>query len=87
MARRCSAVRAVPGRRRGGVPDRARWHAAQASFELPKFHGFASTISGGVNNVFDAGPPVCVSCSLNGYDASNYDIAGRFGYVQATVKF
>jgi iron complex outermembrane receptor protein len=59
----------------------------QASFALPKVYGMQATISGGVNNVFDAGPPICVSCSLNGYDASNYDIAGRFGYVQATIKF
>ncbi|GAC1629257.1 MAG: TonB-dependent receptor [Nevskia sp.] len=59
----------------------------QVGFDLPKVHGTQATISGGVNNVFDAGPPICVSCSLNGYDASNYDIRGRFGYVQATLKF
>ena len=59
----------------------------QVSFDLPKIHGTQATIAGGVNNVFDAGPPICVSCSLNGYDASNYDIRGRFGYVQAVLKF
>lgn len=75
-----------------GVGDTNRLDAifysdVQASYTLPKLYGHTATISGGVNNVFDAGPPVCVSCSLNGYDASNYDIAGRFGYVQATIKF
>jgi len=28
-----------------------------------------------------------VSCSLNGYDASNYDLPGRFGYVSANIRF
>jgi iron complex outermembrane recepter protein len=42
----------------------------------------------GVNNVFGKEPPICLSCSLNGYDASNYDIpGGRFWYVRAEVKF
>jgi len=26
-------------------------------------------------------------CSLNGYDASNYDLPGRFWYVEANLKF
>lgn len=59
----------------------------RASYALPAFFKTQATISGGVNNAFDAGPPICVSCSLNGYDASNYDIAGRFAYVEATLKF
>ncbi len=58
----------------------------QASYTLP-IPRFKTTLSAGVNNAFDAGPPVCISCSLNGYDASTYDIAGRFAYVQLTVKF
>ena len=28
-------------------------------------------LTGGVNNLFDKEPPVCVTCSLNGYDASH----------------
>ena len=45
-------------------------------------------IIGGVNNIFDTDPPICLSCSLNGYDASNYDIpGGRFYYVRFNVKF
>jgi iron complex outermembrane receptor protein len=44
-------------------------------------------VAGGVNNVFDQDPPVCVSCSLNGYDASTYDLPGRFTYVEASVGF
>ena len=45
------------------------------------------TVSGGINNVWGKDPPVCVSCSLNGYDASNYDLPGRFWYVEANLKF
>lgn len=41
----------------------------------------------GVNNVTDKRPPTCFSCSLNGYDPSNYDGEGQFGYVRATVDF
>ena len=42
----------------------------------------------GVNNLFDRDPPICLSCSLNGYDASTYDIpGGRFYYLRAEVKF
>ncbi len=45
------------------------------------------TVSAGVNNVWAKDPPVCLSCSLNGYDASNYDLPGRFWYVEASLKF
>ena len=42
----------------------------------------------GANNVFDKDPPICVSCSLNGYDASTYDIpGGRFFYLRGEVRF
>ena len=46
-----------------------------------------TNISLGLNNVFDKDPPICLSCSLNGYDASTYDLPGRFWYVEANVKF
>lgn len=41
----------------------------------------------GLNNAFDKDPPICLSCSLNGYDASLYDVPGRFYYLQTRVKF
>lgn len=47
-----------------------------------------SSFSLGVNNVFQKEPPICLSCSLNGYDASLYDIpGGRFWYVRAEIQF
>ena len=44
-------------------------------------------LSLGVNNLFDEDPPICYTCTLNGYDAGTYDLPGRFTYVQATYKF
>ena len=41
----------------------------------------------GVNNLFDNDPPVCVTCSLNGYDAGTYDLPFRFWYVDVQYKF
>lgn len=44
-------------------------------------------LTGGVNNATDKDAPFCYSCSLNGYDASNYDLPGRFYYVKVDFKF
>ena len=57
----------------------------RVSWKLPVRYDMS--ISGGINNIFDKDPPVCVSCSLNGYDASTYDLPGRFTYIEASVKF
>lgn len=61
------------------------YNDARVSYKLPT--QVDATVSAGVNNVFDKDPPVCLSCSLNGYDASLYDIPGSFGYVQASVRY
>ena len=41
----------------------------------------------GGNNIFGKEPPVCVTCSLNGYDAGTYDLPGAFWYVSADFRF
>ncbi|TWG92178.1 iron complex outermembrane receptor protein [Luteimonas sp. J16] len=41
----------------------------------------------GVNNVFAKDPPICLSCTLNGYDASTYDLPGRFWYARVGFGF
>lgn len=46
-----------------------------------------TVLSAGVNNVLDQDPPICETCSLNGYDASTYDLPGRFAYLEAKVGF
>ncbi len=44
-------------------------------------------LSLGANNVFGKEAPVCLSCSLNGYDAGTYDLPGAFWYVSADYRF
>jgi iron complex outermembrane receptor protein len=42
----------------------------------------------GVNNLFSKEPPICLSCSLNGYDPSTYDMPeSRFVYMRASLDF
>lgn len=44
-------------------------------------------LSVGGNNIFGKEPPICISCSLNGYDAGTYDLPGAFWYVSADYRF
>ncbi|WP_126537101.1 TonB-dependent receptor plug domain-containing protein [Aerosticca soli] len=61
------------------------YHDVRASWKLPI--QLDLTLTAGVNNLFDRKPPICLSCSLNGYDAATYDLPSRFAYVQADLKF
>ena len=61
------------------------YHDLRASWTAPT--DLKLTIAGGINNVFGKEPPLCLSCSLNGYDASTYDLPGRFSYVEASIRF
>ncbi|QAY78871.1 TonB-dependent receptor [Sphingosinicella sp. BN140058] len=40
----------------------------------------------GVNNVFDTKAPGCVTCDINNFDPTVYDLPGRYLYARATVK-
>ncbi|HEY2678756.1 MAG TPA: TonB-dependent receptor [Steroidobacteraceae bacterium] len=44
-------------------------------------------LSAGVNNLFGVDPPVCYTCTLNGYDAGTYDLPGAFWNVRFKYKF
>lgn len=44
-------------------------------------------LAAGVNNLFAKGPPSCLTCSLNGYDAGTYDLPFRFWYLSLDFKF
>ncbi|MEO7935674.1 MAG: TonB-dependent receptor [Dokdonella sp.] len=61
------------------------YHDVRLAWKLPTTVDF--TIAGGVNNVTSKSPPICGSCSLNGYDAGTYDLVGRYSYVEASFKF
>jgi iron complex outermembrane receptor protein len=41
----------------------------------------------GGTNVFGVNPPICYTCTLNGYDAGTYDLPGPFYYARANYKF
>lgn len=40
----------------------------------------------GANNLFDKDPPGCISCGLNNFDPTTYDVPGRYVYARASVK-
>ena len=62
------------------------YHDLQLGYKFDLLKGLQLT--GGVNNVADKDPPICLSCSLNGYDASTYDIpGGRYFYLRADLRF
>ncbi|MBB3834857.1 iron complex outermembrane receptor protein [Xanthomonas arboricola] len=66
--------------------DAITYHDAQIGYRVDWLKGLQLTA--GLNNVFDKDPPICLSCSLNGYDASTYDIpGGRFWYARVDLKF
>ncbi|MGN6150442.1 MAG: TonB-dependent receptor domain-containing protein, partial [Lysobacteraceae bacterium] len=61
------------------------YHDVQFSWNHALFEGLKLSVGG--NNVFGKEPPVCVTCSLNGYDAGTYDLPGAFWYVSADYRF
>ncbi|WP_435574572.1 TonB-dependent receptor plug domain-containing protein [Alterluteimonas muca] len=62
------------------------FHDLQAGYRFDWQQGL--TLTAGLNNVFAKDPPICLSCSLNGYDASTYDMPGsRFWYLRADLRF
>ncbi|KAF1014801.1 MAG: Vitamin B12 transporter BtuB [Stenotrophomonas maltophilia] len=62
------------------------FHDLQVGYRVDWMKGLQLSV--GLNNVFDKDPPICLSCSLNGYDASTYDIPrGRYWYLRADLRF
>ena len=66
--------------------DAVTYHDLQLSWNNSEWmRGFR--VSLGVNNLTGEDPPICLSCSLNGYDASTYDLPGRFWYARLGLDF
>jgi iron complex outermembrane receptor protein len=61
------------------------YHDLQLGWKAAWAQGAQLTL--GVNNVFEKEAPLCLSCSLNGYDASTYDLPERFVYGKVELKF
>jgi iron complex outermembrane receptor protein len=84
-------TRAVPGC--NGTP-RETFHSMDSVLynDLSAGWGKAFGVEGlklalSVNNIFGEDPPICYSCSLNGYDAGTYDLPGTFWAVTARYGF
>ena len=63
------------------------YHDVQVAYEVGDLGGMETTVKVGIDNLFDKDAPFCRSCSLNGYDASTYDVPGRFVYVALVGRF
>ncbi len=62
------------------------YHDAQVSWRTDAWmKGLKITV--GMNNVFDKNPPICLSCTLNGYDPGTYDLPGRYSYAKLSLDF
>lgn len=51
-----------------------------------KLFGAETSLTVGAENIFDNDPPICLSCSLNGFDPSTYRIPGRFLFGRLSVR-
>ena len=40
----------------------------------------------GVNNIFKTKAPGCVTCDINNFDPTVYDVPGRYYYARVSVK-
>jgi iron complex outermembrane receptor protein len=40
----------------------------------------------GANNLFNKAPPGCISCGLNNFDPTTYDVPGRYVYARLNIK-
>ncbi len=87
----CAGLEGLPGCDDGATDE---WNTLESTFyndlQLSwnnAFNAEGMKIAIGVNNVFDEDPPVCLTCSLNGYDAGTYDLPGQFWYVSLDYKF
>lgn len=52
----------------------------------PSFLDQRWTLAAGINNLFDKDPPACISCQLNNFDPTTYDVPGQFGYLRLSYK-
>lgn len=73
------------GRNRLGATT---YHDLVASWRSEELIGEEVKLSVGINNAFGKEPPICLSCTLNGYDPSTYDLpGGAHYYVRLSVKY
>ena len=62
------------------------YHDLQVSW-TDAFRLIGLKVDVGVNNLFGTNPPICFTCTLNGYDAGTYDLPGSFWNLRVTYTF
>ncbi len=65
--------------------DEVFYNDAQVTWQPDNKYG-GITLQFGVNNFLDEEPPECYSCALNGFDATLYDVPGRFYYLRLEYR-
>jgi len=60
------------------------YHDVQVTYDTPWYN---SRITLGVNNVTDKDPPVSYAGVANSFDATQYEVPGRFPYARLSVRF
>lgn len=66
--------------------DATTFHDVQVGYRFDWLKGLQ--VSVGAINVFGEDPPVCLSCNLNSFDGSTYDLpGGGYYYVRADLRF
>jgi iron complex outermembrane receptor protein len=85
-----AAITPVPGCGAGATDMHSLhsivYHDVQVSW-ADAFRLTGLKVEAGVNNLFGTNPPICFTCTLNGYDAGTYDLPGAFWNARATYKF
>jgi iron complex outermembrane receptor protein len=70
----------------GGNVMKSRFYTdAQLRF-TPSFWDERFGFAVGVNNLFKTKAPGCVTCDINNFDPTVYDVPGRYYYARASVK-
>ena len=62
------------------------YHDLNVSYDL-QIMDARTRLTIGAENLFDRDPPMCLSCSLNGFDPSTYRVPGRFLYARVGLRF
>jgi iron complex outermembrane receptor protein len=73
-------------REQGGNVMKSRFYTdAQIRF-TPSFWDNRFGFAVGANNIFKTKAPGCITCDINNFDPTVYDVPGRYYYARASVK-
>ena len=73
-------------REQGGNVMKERFYTDVQLRFTPSWMGDRFGFAVGANNVFNTKAPGCVTCDINNFDPTVYDLPGRYYYARASVK-